>query len=577
MVIFRVFLISCWLVSVVSGQANYDPVTYVGQDRSWEFHDAAGTEDTSSVWKEDNSIVAWATGYQDLQYGSNVDVIWQTPTKALGEAVGDSYDIVCLGRGGQITMTFANPIINGDSFDFAVFENSFDDDFLELAWVEVSTDGEHFVRFPNFSYTEAAVGGFGAVAPTNIHGFASKYKQGYGTPFDLEQLQLAYASALEGSDSFSDAYRTLLIDNFPFLDLNEINYIRVIDIVGDGSALDCEGIVIYDPYPTVGSSGFDLEAIAVIHQDVSDGEVQSINFDAISHQLYADGSLQLVATATSGLPVEFEILEGPASLEGTTLSFNGLGTVIVSANQSGDATYAAAASVVHSFVVADELQHLYFEPIANQVVGATNVQFYVSSSSGLPVSLFVNSGPDDANVEELTHLFSSGVDEGVVEIRASQSGGALDGVTYAPANDVFYTFEIVAVDASDAPIAFTDWQIDYGLTEGESDDTDGDGSSDFEEYVVGTDPHDAADFPCFAFEAVDDGFILELNVSSLSIARVRVLRAEELSSTAEWSEITPEIISWNPVEGSDPPQNTLQLKVLKNGEQSFWKYDLSSE
>lgn len=573
----RLLLISCCLLSIVSGQSNYDPATYVGQDRTWQFHGAAGTDDTTAVWKGDDAIVAWATGYQDLQYGSNVDSIWQTPTKALGEAGGDSYDIVCLGRGGEITMTFANSITNDDGFDFAVFENSFDDDFLELAWVEVSTDGEHFVRFPNFSYTEAAVGGFGAVLPTNIHGFASKYKQGYGTPFDLEQLQFAYDSALEGTASFSDEYRAALVENFPFLELNEINYIRLIDIVGDGSALDCEGMVIYDPYPTVGSSGFDLDAIAVIHQDTSDGEAQSIDFDAISHQVYADGSLQLVATATSGLPVEFELVEGPASIEGATLSFEGLGTVVVSANQPGDATYAAAASVVRSFVVADQLQHIYIEPIANQLVGATNVQFYVSSSSGLAVSLFVDSGPDDANVNELTHLFSSGQDAGVVEIRASQSGGELGGVSYAPASDVFYSFEIVSADASDAPIGFTAWKLEQGLSGAESDDADGDGASDFEEYVAGTDPLAAAEAPSYGFEAVDDGFILELNVSSLSMARVRVLQTEELSSTAEWSEVIPEIIGCDPVEGSDPPQNTLQLKVSKSGDQSFWKYDLSAE
>jgi hypothetical protein len=50
------------------------------------------------------------------------------------------------------------------------------------------------------------------------------------------------------------------------VDLDNVVYVRVVDVVGDGSATDSFGRVIYDPYPTTGSAGFDLEAIAVLHQ-----------------------------------------------------------------------------------------------------------------------------------------------------------------------------------------------------------------------------------------------------------------------------------------------------------------------
>jgi hypothetical protein len=48
------------------------------------------------------------------------------------------------------------------------------------------------------------------------------------------------------------------------LDLSRIRYIRLRDIIGDGNALDCAGRPIYDPYPTTGGAGFDLDAIAVL-------------------------------------------------------------------------------------------------------------------------------------------------------------------------------------------------------------------------------------------------------------------------------------------------------------------------
>lgn len=50
------------------------------------------------------------------------------------------------------------------------------------------------------------------------------------------------------------------------IDINEINYIKIDDIVGDGSCVDSAGNPIYDPYPTSESGGFDLNAIGVLNQ-----------------------------------------------------------------------------------------------------------------------------------------------------------------------------------------------------------------------------------------------------------------------------------------------------------------------
>lgn len=53
----------------------------------------------------------------DYNVGSNVDAQWQTPNKALGKAEGTSFDIVSLGRGGAITLIFANPTSGSAGFD----------------------------------------------------------------------------------------------------------------------------------------------------------------------------------------------------------------------------------------------------------------------------------------------------------------------------------------------------------------------------------------------------------------------------------------------------------------------------
>ena len=64
-----------------------------------------------------------------------------------------------------------------------------------------------------------------------------------------------------------------------------------------------------------------------------------------------DGDLMLEATASSGLEVVFEINQGPASVDGNTLSFSGLGTVIVIATQQGNDNYLSADPVEQSIEI----------------------------------------------------------------------------------------------------------------------------------------------------------------------------------------------------------------------------------
>lgn len=207
---------------------------------------AAGKVGSTAVSKSDTSLAAWATSYSNYLPGGGVDAEFRTPEKALGPAVGDSFDVVSLGNGGSITLSFAGTLYNGPGWDFAVFENGFNDTFLELAFVEVSSDGSNFFRFPTVSFTPSPVGAFGNLDPTNIEGFAGKYRQGFGTPFDLDVFK-----------------------NAPGIDVNRVSHVRLVDVIGNGTEFDSFPAAyggphpIYDPYPTSGSAGFDLDAVGV--------------------------------------------------------------------------------------------------------------------------------------------------------------------------------------------------------------------------------------------------------------------------------------------------------------------------
>ncbi len=212
------------------------------------FAPAAGQVGSTALSKDSSLITNWATGYQNYVQGADLDAQWATPEKALGKATGVSTDVVSLGNGGSITMTFGGSIFNGAGNDFSIFENSFSDTFLELAFVEVSSDGINFFRFPTVSYTPSAVGAFGNIDPTYIDGFAGKYRAGFGTSFDLDLLKGTVG-----------------------LDINNVGYVRLVDVWGDGRELDNATAAqggphkIYDPYKTTGSAGFDLEAVGVMN------------------------------------------------------------------------------------------------------------------------------------------------------------------------------------------------------------------------------------------------------------------------------------------------------------------------
>lgn len=224
----------------------------------------AGITGTDAIYKSSSQIVNWATqcvlqrGWMDiadtsLGYANSGD-------SSCGIGAVDNI-VVSLGDSGIATLSFALPIVNGPGADFAVFENGFlntsdsEEAFLELAFVEVSSDGVNFFRFPATSLTQTTQQITGTGAPgtgdyinaREINNLAGKYISNYGTPFDLDELK-----------------------NTQGLNVNNITHVRLIDVVGSINAhasMDKDDHKINDPYPTAfPTSGFDLDAVAVINQ-----------------------------------------------------------------------------------------------------------------------------------------------------------------------------------------------------------------------------------------------------------------------------------------------------------------------
>ncbi len=160
---------------------------------------------------------------------------------------------------------------------------------------------------------------------------------------------------------------------------------------------------------------------------------QTINFPVIPNKTYGDAPFVPNATATSGLPVSLTLISGPATINAQTnlLTITGTGLVTVRAKQIGDNVYDTAAPVTRSFTVNKAAQTITFPVIPEQDISNLTVTLAASSTSALPISYSIVSGPAtvSGNLLTLTGL-------GTVTVRASQNGDT----NYLPAAVVDRSF-----------------------------------------------------------------------------------------------------------------------------------------
>jgi hypothetical protein len=79
---------------------------------------------------------------------------------------------------------------------------------------------------------------------------------------------------------------------------------------------------------------------------------QTIAFDTLTDRYLGDPPFTLSASASSGLPVIFTVVSGPATISGNTITLTGQpGTVTIRAEQAGGEGYRAAGAIEQSFVV----------------------------------------------------------------------------------------------------------------------------------------------------------------------------------------------------------------------------------
>ncbi len=206
------------------------------------------------------------------------------PQNALGAPLG-ALDVHSLGIGGDLTLGFALPIADGPGADFLVAENpffvagTFFGTFAELMFVEVSSDGVHFVRFPSRWFgPSTAPGPFGYLTVGSGSNLAGQHMV-WGPVLGGDAQDVVEA----GGDAFDLAdLATAPLVLAGTVDLAAITRVRLVDVVA-GQSQDGLGTPIFD----AGSGSADVDAVTVIHQQ---GMV-SPNGPKVAITIASDGSI----------------------------------------------------------------------------------------------------------------------------------------------------------------------------------------------------------------------------------------------------------------------------------------------
>ena len=189
-----------------------------------------------------------------------------------------SLEVLTLGEGGSVVLGFDVVITDGPGADFSVFENGFlvggAAVFAELAFVEVSTNGTDFARFPT-SY-----GPPGGALSSDMGSFAGLAG---GMPV-LADVTVDPTSPFDPTRSGGEAFDLAELATHPsvvsgLVDLSEIHFVRLVDVLP--YALDSQGFVI----EAGAFGGADFDAVAVLNHQAGPATppVCDLEIDAQGH------------------------------------------------------------------------------------------------------------------------------------------------------------------------------------------------------------------------------------------------------------------------------------------------------
>lgn len=252
-------------------------------------------------------LSAFAGPISSQAHNATLVVAWDTngnagggtfnPSNALGAATGlgagnGSAHVHSLGVGGFLTLGFGVTIIDGPGADFLVAENPFltapGQVYAELMYVEVSSNGRDFARFPSRFFT-----GVGTSFAINTVGYVSGLAGQtpvFANPTNSNDPQDVVEAGGDAFDLSDLRSHPLVISGA--VQLAAIAQVRLVDVVS-GQSVDTRGRTILDP----SSGSADVDAVTVIHHSANvGGRGPEVLLD-----IPADGNFSLTISDPDGI------------------------------------------------------------------------------------------------------------------------------------------------------------------------------------------------------------------------------------------------------------------------------------
>ncbi|MEO9481914.1 MAG: Ig-like domain-containing protein [Ekhidna sp.] len=145
---------------------------------------------------------------------------------------------------------------------------------------------------------------------------------------------------------------------------------------------------------------------------------QTITFEPLADRTFGDEPFTLSASASSGLPVTFDVVNGPISIDGNEVTILGAGSASIRADQEGNNDYNSAIVQIVSLTINKAEQVITIESVEDKVTTDASFNIVASVDSGLELEYTILSGP--ATISGST-IALDGV-AGAVVVEAIQSG-----------------------------------------------------------------------------------------------------------------------------------------------------------
>jgi len=238
--------------------------------------------------------------------------------QGLGDTQG-SFDTATLGLGGTLVLELGHPLLDGPGTDLLVCENPFlvgstGLAFVEACFVEVSSDGVHFARFPvRYAGPAGPLSPFTGAGLAWYGGLAGVHPVRSSTASGISALDVVRA----GGDAFdlADLAGHALVQSGD-LQLGQVRFVRLVDIDA-GQAFDDFGTAIWDSgIDSISSADIDAVVAVNSHGNQGGGRPQ------VELSLDAAGFLTLSVLDYDGFK---DVKQGlVASIDGTEIPFAAL-------------------------------------------------------------------------------------------------------------------------------------------------------------------------------------------------------------------------------------------------------------